>query len=93
MSLRVRVALAGLAVAVAASVRPLPPATVRPHGPLRVGFLSNGFGAHPTGLLTVALFEQLLAAVLARDLPQIRLVLSAYCQRSSSLVIAALADA
>jgi len=47
------------ALAVAASVRPLPPATVRPHGPLRVGFLSNGFGAHPTGLLTVALFEQL----------------------------------
>ena len=34
-----------------------------------------------------------LAAVLARDLPQIRQVLSAYCQRSSSLVIAALADA
>lgn len=26
---------------------------------LRVGFLSNGFGAHPTGLLTVALFEAL----------------------------------
>ncbi|HFK2908688.1 O-linked N-acetylglucosamine transferase, SPINDLY family protein [Stenotrophomonas maltophilia] len=47
------------ALAVAASVRPLPPATVCPHGPLRVGFLSNGFGAHPTGLLTVALFEQL----------------------------------
>ena len=41
----------------------------------------------------LALFEQLLAAVLARDLPQIRQVLSAYCQRSSSLVIAALADA
>ena len=41
----------------------------------------------------LALFEQLLAAVLARDLVQIRLVLTAYCQRSSSLVIAALADA
>ena len=41
----------------------------------------------------LALFEQLLAAVLARDLEQIRQVLSAYCQRSSSLVIAALADA
>ena len=27
--------------------------------PIRVGFLSNGFGAHPTGLLTVALFEAL----------------------------------
>ena len=25
--------------------------------PIRAGFLSNGFGAHPTGLLTVALFE------------------------------------
>jgi len=39
----------------------MPPAQVRAHGPLRVGFLSNGFGAHPTGLLTVALFEQLRA--------------------------------
>ncbi|MEP6634508.1 MAG: UDP-N-acetylglucosamine-peptide N-acetylglucosaminyltransferase, partial [Luteimonas sp.] len=27
--------------------------------PVRAGFLSNGFGAHPTGLLTVALFEAL----------------------------------
>ncbi|WP_454829565.1 O-linked N-acetylglucosamine transferase, SPINDLY family protein [Pseudoxanthomonas wuyuanensis] len=26
---------------------------------LRLGFLSNGFGAHPTGLLTVRLFESL----------------------------------
>jgi predicted O-linked N-acetylglucosamine transferase (SPINDLY family) len=26
---------------------------------IRIGFLSNGFGAHPTGLLTVALFEAL----------------------------------
>jgi hypothetical protein len=40
----------------------------------------------------LALFEQLLAAVLARDLAQIRLVLSAYGQRSCSLVVAALAD-
>ncbi len=47
------------AMQVAASVRRLPPATVRGDGPLRLGFLSNGFGAHPTGLLTVALFEQL----------------------------------
>ena len=47
------------AAAVAASVRPLPSVKVREQGPLRVGFLSNGFGAHPTGLLTVALFEQL----------------------------------
>ncbi|MGH8031536.1 MAG: tetratricopeptide repeat protein, partial [Luteimonas sp.] len=30
-----------------------------PIATLRVGFLSNGFGAHPTGLLTVALFEAL----------------------------------
>ena len=27
--------------------------------PVRVGFVSNGFGSHPTGLLTVALFEAL----------------------------------
>lgn len=27
--------------------------------PIRAGFLSNGFGAHPTGLLTVAMFEAL----------------------------------
>lgn len=27
--------------------------------PLRVGFVSNGFGRHPTGLLTVAMFEAL----------------------------------
>lgn len=50
---RVRAAL------IAASVRPLPAVTVRARGPLRVGFLSNGFGAHPTGLLTVALLEHL----------------------------------
>lgn len=47
------------AAAVAASVRPLPPAKLRERGPLRVGFLSNGFGAHPTGLLTVALLEHM----------------------------------
>ena len=41
----------------------------------------------------LVLFEQLLAAVLARDLPQIRQVLSAYGERSCSLVIAALAEA
>ncbi|MDA4568661.1 hypothetical protein NZA42_03725, partial [Escherichia coli] len=40
-------------------MRPLPAVKARGHGPLRVGFLSNGFGAHPTGLLTVALLEQL----------------------------------
>lgn len=48
------------ASAIARSVRPMPRATVTAHaGGLRVGFLSNGFGAHPTGLLTVALFEAL----------------------------------
>ncbi|WP_416058500.1 tetratricopeptide repeat protein [Stenotrophomonas maltophilia] len=49
------------ATRVAAAVRPLPPLQVRARGPLRIGFLSNGFGAHPTGLLTVALLEQLRA--------------------------------
>ncbi|ROP79138.1 putative O-linked N-acetylglucosamine transferase (SPINDLY family) [Stenotrophomonas rhizophila] len=49
------------AAALAEGIARLPPATVRAHGTLRVGFLSNGFGAHPTGLLTVALFEQLRA--------------------------------
>jgi len=44
---------------VAAQSRPMPPAPPRMHERLRVGFLSNGFGAHPTGLLTAALFEQL----------------------------------
>ncbi|PJL10018.1 UDP-N-acetylglucosamine-peptide N-acetylglucosaminyltransferase [Stenotrophomonas maltophilia] len=47
------------AAAVAASVRPLPPVKLRERSPLRVGFLSNGFGAHPTGLLTVALLEHM----------------------------------
>lgn len=47
------------AAAVAASVRPMPPVKLRERGPLRVGFLSNGFGAHPTGLLTVALLEHM----------------------------------
>ncbi|NZA26654.1 UDP-N-acetylglucosamine-peptide N-acetylglucosaminyltransferase [Luteimonas sp. SJ-92] len=45
--------------AIAARVRPLPPAPPPVPGPLRVGFLSNGFGAHPTGLLTAAFFEAL----------------------------------
>ncbi len=47
------------AATVARQVRPLPPAPARAAGRLRVGFLSNGFGAHPTGLLTAALFEAL----------------------------------
>jgi len=50
------------AQAVARAVRPLPgDATVGDGAPLRLGFLSNGFGAHPTGLLTVAFFEALQA--------------------------------
>ena len=49
------------AAQVAAQVRLMPATAVRPRGPLQIGFLSNGFGSHPTGLLTVALFEQLRA--------------------------------
>ena len=45
--------------AIASHVRPMPPPGPRTPGPLRLGFLSNGFGAHPTGLLTVSLFEAL----------------------------------
>ncbi len=41
-------------------IRPLPAAPARKNGGrIRAGFISNGFGAHPTGLLTVALFEAL----------------------------------
>ncbi|WP_440985683.1 tetratricopeptide repeat protein [Xanthomonas sontii] len=47
------------AQALARSLAPLPTTQVRRDGVLRIGFLSNGFGAHPTGLLTVALFEHL----------------------------------
>ena len=48
------------ATAIAQAVRPLPPPPARTERKRpRVGFLSNGFGAHPTGLLTVALFEAL----------------------------------
>ena len=54
-----QLACARLRAAALAGIRPLPPARVRANGPLRLGFLSNGFGAHPTGLLTVALFEAL----------------------------------
>ena len=49
------------AVQVARRARVLPPRTISDAGPLRIGFLSNGFGAHPTGLLTVACFEALRA--------------------------------
>lgn len=46
--------------AVSAQVRPLPAAApVSADAPLRVGLMSNGFGAHPTGLLTVAMLEAL----------------------------------
>ncbi|MEH6420635.1 O-linked N-acetylglucosamine transferase, SPINDLY family protein [Pseudomonas sp. CGJS7] len=50
---------AGLRAAmIAQAVRPLPPAPAKDVAAnVRLGFLSNGFGAHPTGLLTVALFE------------------------------------
>lgn len=47
------------AMSVARSIRVLPPAPARSGDARRVGFLSNGFGAHPTGLLTVAMFEAL----------------------------------
>lgn len=53
------------AATVTARIHPLPPADAAPvrddDAPLRLGFLSNGFGAHPTGLLTVAFFETLRA--------------------------------
>ncbi|WP_210643635.1 MULTISPECIES: GntR family transcriptional regulator [unclassified Pseudomonas] len=39
------------------------------------------------------LFQRLLVAVLARDLPQIRIVLTAYAQRSCDLVVSALTKA
>ncbi|WP_166366666.1 GntR family transcriptional regulator [Pseudomonas akapageensis] len=39
----------------------------------------------------LALFDQLLEAVIARDQPRIRVILSAYVQRSCDLVLAALA--
>lgn len=45
---------------IAAQVRSLPPAALaNASAHVRTGFVSNGFGAHPTGLLTVALFEAL----------------------------------
>jgi len=49
------------AMVLAQSIRRLPATSIRTQGPLQIGFLSNGFGAHPTGLLTAALFEQLRA--------------------------------
>ncbi|GAB1597135.1 O-linked N-acetylglucosamine transferase, SPINDLY family protein [Lysobacter claricitrinus] len=46
---------------IAQAVRPLPAVdrASRSGEPVRLGFLSNGFGAHPTGLLTVAFLEAL----------------------------------
>ena len=49
------------AAPIAAAIRPLPPAPQSAGGELQVGFLSNGFGAHPTGLLVVAFLEALAA--------------------------------
>lgn len=43
------------------TVQRLPARATISSTPLRLGFLSNGFGAHPTGLLTVAFFEALRA--------------------------------
>ncbi|BDU15722.1 tetratricopeptide repeat protein [Lysobacter auxotrophicus] len=43
----------------AQQIRPMLAASPHARERLRVGFLSNGFGSHPTGLLTVALFEHL----------------------------------
>lgn len=47
------------AAQVAGRARPPPRAGSDGDRPVRAGFLSNGFGSHPTGLLTVALFEAL----------------------------------
>ncbi|TWI14024.1 tetratricopeptide repeat protein [Aerolutibacter ruishenii] len=44
----------------ARSIVPFPPGpTAASEAPVRLGLLSNGFGAHPTGLLTVAMLESL----------------------------------
>ena len=47
------------AMQIASVTRPLPPGIGHEPEMLRLGFVSNGFGAHPTGLLTVAFFEAL----------------------------------
>ncbi|MDR1075289.1 MAG: tetratricopeptide repeat protein [Xanthomonadaceae bacterium] len=58
--------------AIARSIPPTSPLMHKPdaNGAIRIGFLSNGFGAHPTGLLTVAFFEALRRC---SDAPQIHL--------------------
>ncbi|PPU04749.1 tetratricopeptide repeat protein [Xanthomonas arboricola] len=76
------------AQAIAASLRPLPAAMVRSHGALQLGFVSNGFGAHPTGLLTVALFE-----ALQRRQPDLQLHLFATSHDDGSEIRARLAQA
>jgi len=81
------------AAAIALSVRalPRPESKFPPHplfegapagfrSPIRIGFLSNGFGAHPTGLLTVALFEAL------RSQPEIETHLFALNRSDGSLI-------
>ncbi|CAD0361369.1 tetratricopeptide repeat protein [Xanthomonas hortorum] len=73
---------------IASVLRPLPPAAVRHQGALRVGFVSNGFGAHPTGLLTVALFE-----ALQRRQPSLHLHLFATSHDDRSEIRARLAQA
>lgn len=48
------------AAGIARTARPLPESLAAPSGTaIRLGFLSNGFGAHPTGLLVVAFLEAL----------------------------------
>ncbi len=47
------------ATQIARRIHPMPQAPIHQHARLRLGFISNGFGAHPTGLLTVAFMEAL----------------------------------
>jgi predicted O-linked N-acetylglucosamine transferase (SPINDLY family) len=47
------------AAARAKAIIELPRATSKKSGAIRVGFVSNGFGQHPTGLLTVEFFEKI----------------------------------
>ncbi|MDR2872714.1 MAG: tetratricopeptide repeat protein [Xanthomonadaceae bacterium] len=60
---------------IARRISPLPAAPSSPNdtggrnASLKLGFLSNGFGAHPTGLLTAGFFE----ALAAEDVAQIHL--------------------
>ncbi|KAB7765157.1 tetratricopeptide repeat protein [Xanthomonas maliensis] len=76
------------AQAVAAGLRPLPPVPLRQRGALRVGLLSNGFGAHPTGLLIVAVIE-----ALQRRQPDLQLHLFATSHDDGSDIRARLAAA